>query len=130
MLEHRAIGGINANGAKREINRAINVAHGICRSHLTLDNGEYADVKRASVLFRPRLKRHLNTERSEVRIKEIINLINLGSASNRVERSSQPRRVKGDEVKVDRHHLGLVPYVRRWCSLLKHQVIVRIECAP
>jgi hypothetical protein len=88
VLQHCTICWINAHGAQCKINRAINVANGIRRDHFTLNNCKDANVKRAAVLLRPRFKWNLNTERSEIGVKEIINLINPCAATNRIKRAA------------------------------------------
>ena len=89
MFQHRAICWVNAYGAQRKINRAINVAHGVRSNHFALDDGEDPYVECAAVLFRPRLKWNLNAERSEIRVEEIVDLIYPCATTNRVKRASQ-----------------------------------------
>jgi hypothetical protein len=89
VFQHRAICWVNAYGAQRQVNRAINVAHGVRRNHFALNDGEDANVERAAVLFRPGLEWNLNAERPEIRVKEIIDLINPCATTNRIKRTSQ-----------------------------------------
>jgi hypothetical protein len=89
VLQHCAIRWINAHGPKGEINCAINVANGVRRNHLALNDCEDPNVKRAAVLLRPRLKWNLNAERSDIRVEEIVDLINPCATSHRIKRASQ-----------------------------------------
>jgi hypothetical protein len=66
VFQHRAIGWVNAHGAQRKVNRAINVAHGVRSNHFALNDGEDPNVERTAVLFCPRLKRNLNSERPDI----------------------------------------------------------------
>ena len=88
MFQHCTVCWVNADGAKGEINRTINVANRICRNHLALNDCEKAYIKRAAMLLCPRLKRNLNAERPKVRVEEIVNLIDPCSTSHRIKRAS------------------------------------------
>jgi len=66
VLQHRTIRWVNAHGTQGKINRAINVANGVRRNHFALNDCEDPNVKRTAVLFRPRLKRDLDTERPDI----------------------------------------------------------------
>jgi hypothetical protein len=66
VLQHCAIRWVNAYGSKGEVNCAINVANGVRRNHFALNDCEDPNVKRTAVLFRPRLKRDLDTERPDI----------------------------------------------------------------
>jgi hypothetical protein len=88
VLQHCTICWVNAHGAQRKINRAINVANGVRCDHFALNNCKDANVKRAAVLLRPRFKWDLNTERPEIRVEEVINLINPCAATNRIKRAA------------------------------------------
>jgi hypothetical protein len=89
VFQHRAIGWVNAHGAQRKVNRAINVAHGVRSNHFALNDGEDPNVERTAVLLRPWFKWNLNAERPEIRVEEIIDLINPCPTTNRVKRASQ-----------------------------------------
>jgi hypothetical protein len=98
VLQHCTISWINANRTQSQIYRTINIANGICCGHLPFDNGEDSNIKRATVLLRPRLKGDLNAEWPEIRIQQIIHLINACASPNCVQRAPQSRRVKYDEI--------------------------------
>jgi hypothetical protein len=88
VLQHCAIRWVNAHGPKGEVNCAINVANGVRRNHFALNDCENPYVERAAVLFGPRLKWDLSTEWPEVRVKEIVDLINSCATSHRIKRAS------------------------------------------
>jgi hypothetical protein len=90
VFQHCAVCRVNAHGTKGEINRAIDIANRICGNHLALNDRENSHVKRASVLLCPRLERNLNTERPDIRVKEIVNLINPGAPPHRIKGAPQP----------------------------------------
>jgi hypothetical protein len=88
VFQHCAIRWVNAYGSKGEVNCAINVANGVRRNHFALNDCKDPDVKRATVLLRPRLERNFNTERPDIRVKEIVDLINSCATSHRIKRAS------------------------------------------
>jgi hypothetical protein len=88
VLQHRTIRWVNAHGAQGKINRAINVANGVRRNHFALNDCEDPYVERAAVLFGPWLKWDLSTEWPEVRVKEIVELINPRATSHLIKRAA------------------------------------------
>jgi hypothetical protein len=88
MLKHCAVCRVNAHGTQCEINRAIDVANGVRCSHLALNDCKDSDVKCTAVLLCPWLKWNLNSERPEIRVEKIVDLINPRAAANRIERAA------------------------------------------